>query len=194
MSDERAKDFDVDDFLPEETGSTADACINAPGGIVSAASVPSAQTSAMSHHESWIVAAAKDAMTIEENEIPREMMWARLRQQRERGVVNEDKRRRADRMGAGGMRKLVAGAIAIAATLAIGIGIGRYTQSGSVTTVPSVAATTSKDSATRAALRASDPAVIAMEEHFARTVSLLSTVSRRKSGRWTISWREWLGT
>ena len=169
MSDERVYKFDVQDFLPEDPREVTQA---ASGNLASVAS-NSAENRLTDATDAHVIAAAKAALQIDESDIPREMMWARLRQQRVRGAAGDESLRRPPGRGRTSIQKFAATVTAIAATLIIGIGIGRFTQSR---TAETVAVSGPKDSASRAALRASDPAVIAMEEHFARTVSLLSTV------------------
>ncbi len=169
MSNEEVFKFDENDFLPDDTREAS------PGTTSSLTAAPVSSLESRVPHvdDSRAIAAAKVAMHIGDSEIPREMMWARLRQQRERSVVADNTRLRVAGRRRSTMRGFGAAIAAIAATLAIGIGIGRYTQSHATDTV---AVSAPGDSAAVAALRASDPAVIAMEEHFARTVSLLSTV------------------
>lgn len=121
----------------------------------------------------WMATLAREAHDVDASAIPRELMWARVRQQRaKRG-----------RYASWGIR--IAG---IAALLVAGAGIGRFLLPVSG---PSKYQTASSDSARRAdsiaalgigpeALaampRSNEPVRVAMDEHLARTVALLTVV------------------
>ena len=121
--------------------------------------------------------------------VPRELMWARIRKERTTRVHAARKQRET-------RRYLITGA-AIAATLVIGIGLGRISKSDAInrttTNAPAVAVTDSQQGAE------SSPVRVAMNEHLVRTATLLtSVVSRDPDARpradvtaWS---QEWLAT
>lgn len=123
-----------------------------------------------------LAAVLRDALTVDDMAIPREMMWARVRPKR---VGAPPKRFPVS-------RTIVTRLIAVAATLLVGVAIGRYGISGSASERGRHAAVATEAktavhavealSTEYAVAHASDPAVIAMEEHLARTVALLVTV------------------
>lgn len=125
--------------------------------------------------DAWTAALVQDAMHVESADVPREMMWARIRQQRKETPARS-------RLAGSRVRTF----LAIAATLVVGVAIGRYASPrDSSTSVATVAVDAQSDSqsavlsaaqSAAAATRATEPAVVAMEEHFARTVALLTTV------------------
>lgn len=132
--------------------------------------------------DAWTQRLVQDAMHVEDASIPREMMWARIRQARSATATERVTVRRGTRMRT---------VLAIAATLIVGVAIGRYAMPGrTIDTSPSAVVATGAPSGSAAgsaagasnvptaaqAAHASDPAVVAMEEHFARTVALLTTV------------------
>ena len=152
----------------------------------------SEQTERESPLDTWTASLVQLAMHAEQADIPREMMWARIRQQRAgAGTPSIDTARMlvavTDGKRALNGRRLFTTIAAIAATLVIGVAIGRYTLPGAATgTAPDSARLAeaarmggrtnmnARDAAQTA--RATDPAVVAMEEHFARTVALLTLV------------------
>jgi hypothetical protein len=155
----------------------------------------------------WLAGLVRDAMPVGDAEVPRELMWARIRQQRRSGVATTGEQVMAESVAASivspaasqaasqaaspvmlhrrfGVRPIVRQLLAVAATLAIGVAIGRYgmsnSRSNSAPVVP-VAQRAARSAASPAAAvqggaTANDPAVVAMEEHLARTVALLVTV------------------
>ncbi len=180
----------------------------------------SARSSAL---DPWTASLVQDAMHVEAASIPREMMWARIRQQRTgaaapsldtaRTLVAQTGGKHAGTHA--GTRRLFTTIAAIAATLVIGVAIGRYTMPGGLpgnaTDSAAVVASANGAGANGAgavgtnaraaalAARATDPAVVAMEEHFARTVALLTTVRdenpNASPGADVTGWaRELLGT
>ncbi|MES2524548.1 MAG: hypothetical protein V4617_17750 [Gemmatimonadota bacterium] len=151
----------------------------------------------------WMAALVRDAMHVEDDAIPREMMWARIRQQRAAGAVAEGGTIAGSPAQVGTaqvgtaqaahgvpvsvrplrrMRTAVAGLLAVAATLLVGIGIGRYgVEAGAgVSGTSASAALPAPTSTTTLASLATDPAVVAMEEHLAHSVALLVTVRDEK--------------
>ena len=133
--------------------------------------------------EPWLVAAAHDATDVESSAIPRDMMWARIKQQRAAQQSSTIAPVVHTRTSPWFVR--VAG---IAALLIGGIGVGRYLLPS---TGPSKYQTAIAQIASRAdsinslglgpeAIAAlppsSDPAHVAMEEHLMQTVSLLTSV------------------
>ena len=134
--------------------------------------------------EPWLDALVSDAMHVSDSEVPREMMWARVRRSRPPIAAPTRAQRAAPARRFGIMRPMHTRVLAIAATLAVGVAIGRYAQplaerltardAGTTAMVESQNADASQ--AGLAAARASDPAVVAMEEHLAHTVALLTTV------------------
>ncbi|HYW33192.1 MAG TPA: hypothetical protein VE869_16945 [Gemmatimonas sp.] len=144
----------------------------------------------------WMLALVHDAMTVESETIPREMMWSRIRQQRaaasshvaaessgarDVGVLPVQRARSTPKV-----RTAIAGILAIAATLLVGIGIGRNgadvnsNSNDGTNAVAAASGTTAGSTAAALASRASDPAVLAMEEHLAHSVALLVTVRDEK--------------
>ena len=123
----------------------------------------------------WIVSVAREATDVVDDAIPRDMMWARIRQQR---VVPFMEKR----------PPWIARAAGIAAVLIGGIGVGRYllpvtgpskyqvaiTQS--VVSADSINALGLGPDAIDAMPVSDEPARVAMEEHLTRTVALLTTV------------------
>ena len=142
--------------------------------------------------DAWTARLVQDAMHVESADIPREMMWARIRQQREASVTPSHETARSLVAATGrtrslDTRRLFTTIAAIAATLVIGVAIGRYTTPGPLPgTIPDVAQVADGAGAAAGggvnaraaaqAARATEPARVAMEEHFARTVALLTTV------------------
>lgn len=126
----------------------------------------------------WIVAAAREATEIDAEAIPRDMMWARIERARTASPVTPPIRK----------RNWIPQAAAIAAVLVGGIGVGRYLLPATGPSKYQVAITQSAASADSIkalglgpdaidAMPVSDePARVAMEEHLARTVALLTTV------------------
>lgn len=119
------------------------------------------------------------------SDIPRDMMWARIRQQR-RAALPAATPALIERRARFRVTRMLTGAAAIAATLAIGVAIGRYGR-------PSVAAPAGDVAAGapigdgRAmipnATQSTAPAVVAMEEHLANTVTLLAAVRANPTAR-----------
>jgi len=149
--------------------------------------------------EPWLSSLVHDAMRIDDSAVPRDLMWARIRQQRREGLATTAEREAVTREAAKLdvvkhqavtrefriTRTIVSRALAIAATLAIGIAIGRYgngsvsegtTPAATVAAAGGSATSASTDSPAARASQAGEPAVVAMEEHLARTVALLVTV------------------
>jgi hypothetical protein len=94
-------------------------------------------------------------------EVPREMMWARIRRERTPAVVTRSGTSRPWRQLA-----------AAAAVLVSGVAIGRYVvPSPEAASVPAVAAANSAPVGL-----GNDPTHVAMQEHLVRTVALLTTV------------------
>ncbi len=166
---------DHDEFLDSETGEQTER-ESAPAGELDA----------------WTARLVQDAMHVEPADIPREMMWVRVRQQRAGSVTPSHGTARTLAAAPGGRRpiegrRMVTTIAAIAATLVIGVAIGRFTLPGArFTMTPDRAQVTdgagvvgiasANARAAAQAARATEPAVVAMEEHFARTVALLTTV------------------
>ena len=155
--------------------------------------------------EPWMITMAREVTDVDADAIPREMMWARLQHRRATqasmpgtpysapavavsapNVVSIETARQ--KVAVSGRRAWVLRATGIAAVLVGGIGVGRYllpsTGPSKYQTATSVAAA-SADSVAALGLgpdalaalpRSSDPARVAMEEHLARTVALLTTV------------------
>jgi len=155
-------------------------------------------TDAVPPLEPWMASLVKESMHVDDSAVPRDLMWARIRQQRREGLATTAEReavlrevaafdvatRSVAKPGFRVTRTIVSRVLAIAATLAIGVAIGRYgnTEQGAVATVASnsigAGASTgaAMDGAAARASHAGEPAVVAMEEHLARTVALLVAV------------------
>lgn len=135
--------------------------------------------------DAWMMASVKDAMeNAEENvEVPREMMWARMRTGRRPQVATEP----PTRWWNGPVRQ----GLAAAALLFVGIAIGRYAMpaghgsSASVVadgTLPMAAGAAGSPvfglgfAATSPDADADDPLSLAMREHLSRSVALLTMV------------------
>ena len=168
--------------------------------------------------EPWLAGLVQDAMHVDDNDVPRDLMWARIRQQRREAMATTAERAIAARVTAehavasrrrvGAGRTIATRVLAIAATLAIGVAIGRYgtpgaTPNGSAGATGVAAAGTAAPAAVQGIVPEGAPAVVAMEEHLARTVALLVTVrdqspsagSGSGSGADVSGWaRELLGT
>ena len=132
--------------------------------------------------EPWLADLVQDAMQVEDSDVPLDLMWARIRQQRRSGAVTTGEQAVVPRGWFGNRRTLVNRVLAVAATLAVGVAIGRYGapsakpgESGPTVAVSSGGAAPSAGIA-QGASHATSPAVVAMEEHLARTVALLVTV------------------
>jgi hypothetical protein len=121
--------------------------------------------------EPWMLDLVREATAEldEAVEVPREMMWARIRRDRVITAPVPAARPASARR----LRQLMAAA----AVLVCGVAIGRYLLPRSSPTSPvlSVAQGAAADGADPAL--ANDPSHVAMQEHLARTVSLLTTVS-----------------
>ena len=131
--------------------------------------------------EPWLADLVQDAMQVDDD-VPRDLMWARIRQQRRSGAATTGEQAAVPRGWFGNRRTLVNRVLAVAATLAVGVAIGRYgapsakpDESGPTVAVSSGGAAPSAGIA-QGASHATSPAVVAMEEHLARTVALLVTV------------------
>lgn len=155
--------------------------------------------------EPWIMSMAREVTDVDADAIPREMMWARLQHRRAtlaslpgtaysapvntvsaHDIVPLETRRQ--RVAVSGRRTWVLRAAGIAAVLVGGIGVGRYllpstgpskyqlASSVAVASSDSVAALGLGPDALAALPRSSDPAHVAMGEHLARTVALLTTL------------------
>jgi hypothetical protein len=156
--------------------------------------------------EPWMLSMARAVTDVDADAIPREMMWARLQHRRATqssmpgtpysapasapvsatDVVSIETARQ--RVAVSGRRAWVLRAAGIAAVLVGGIGVGRYllpstgpsqyqlAGATAAASADSVAALGLGPDALAALPRSSDPARVAMEEHLARTVALLTTV------------------
>lgn len=143
----------------------------------------------------WLAGLVQDAMQVDETDVPRELMWARIRQQRRAGAATTGEQAIATSATSipaapaaspvarrFRVRPIVLQLLAVAATLAIGVAIGRYgTPNGMQESVSDSAqglqvATSSAAPAVPGGASSNEPAVVAMEEHLARTVALLVTV------------------
>ena len=152
--------------------------------------------------EPWMITMAREVTDVDADAIPREMMWARLQHRRATqaslpgtpysapasasDIVPLETARQ--RVVVSGRRAWVLRAAGIAAVLVGGIGVGRYllpstgpskyqlASSVAVANADSVAALGLGPDALAALPRSSDPAHVAMEEHLARTVALLTTL------------------
>jgi hypothetical protein len=171
----------------------------------------------------WMMELVQHAMRVDESDVPRELMWARIRQQRRGGAaqgalaasgepaltvtspaatpVAASLQSHGAPRRFGGRRSVAMQVLAVAATLAIGVAIGRFGvpsgSSGSAGTAPQVATATGTQGTQ--GTHQNDPAVVAMEEHLARTVALLVTVRDEspdaRPGADVAGWaRELLGT
>jgi hypothetical protein len=142
----------------------------------------------------WMRDLVQHAMRVDESDVPRELMWARIRQQRRGGAATSGEHALAVAVAPpaatpvaaslqshaaprrfGSRRAVGMQILAVAATLAIGVAIGRF----GVPNDLQVGARTAPQVATAAGTQGvhqNDPAVVAMEEHLARTVALLVTV------------------
>lgn len=147
--------------------------------------VPESADRASESLDAWTASLVTQAMHVEDAEIPREMMWARVRQQRKELQSASHPGGHAASSGtrARNVRRWMSTIAAVAATLVVGVAIGRYMMpDGATRSTPDSAQVASALAAGGAGAtgaltaRATDPAVIAMEEHFARTVALLTTV------------------
>jgi hypothetical protein len=116
----------------------------------------------------WMATLVRDAS--EDVVVPRELMWARIR--KERVARAESAQRQKER------RRYIAMGVAIAATLVIGIGVGRYSMSA-----PGVDSLAARDTATVAVDSQpgseSSPVRVAMNEHLVKTAMLLTSVVSR---------------
>jgi len=209
--------FDHDDFVHDAAEQSRPAEVT-PGASAARDGAPL---------ESWMIALALQDTDVVPTAIPREMMWARIKQQRLRGngdapgaapsaapatarvspaIVQRPVRQRP--LGSSPWLLRVAG---IAALLMGGIGIGRFLLPSSGSSrhqLASAAATTRADSITALGLgpealaalpQSGEPARVAMDEHLARTVSLLVAVrndeTKNTPGADISGWaRELLGT
>jgi hypothetical protein len=159
-----------------------------------------AHTDAVPPLEPWLASLVKESMHVDDSAVPRDLMWARIRQQRREGLATTAEREAVLREVAAFdlatrevatpkyrvTRTIASRVLAIAATLAIGVAIGRYgttnKSSGAAASVASgnTGAGTSTgmaiDGAASRPSQGAEPAVVAMEEHLARTVALLVAV------------------
>jgi hypothetical protein len=166
--------------------------------------------------EPWLQRLAHDALDVEDSAIPRELMWARIRQQRANAASRDGgmvaRPARTLRLS----RTTVTRVAAIAATLVVGVAIGRYGARGTAgvsgssraalptstgaSTAPTVGISSGlAGNQAAGTTRSTAPAVVAMEEHLARTVALLTTVRDEsptaQPGADVTGWaRELLGT
>ncbi len=143
----------------------------------------------------WVVSLARDATDVHDNAIPRDMMWARIQQHRRQladaavaGTVVVAPPVVGRALPASRRHSWVLRAAGIAAMVVVGIGVGRYLLPATgpskyqraVTQVASRADSISALGLGPDALaempRSDDPAHVAMEEHLAHTVALLTTV------------------
>lgn len=155
------------------------------------------------------IAALVHTATRIDGDVPREMMWARIRQAR----MRQSPRLATDAPATGEVaasataathgrttgatplrftlsRTTVSRVLAVAATLTIGVAIGRYavpdtterareivsSGAGTGRGVPAAGAIAANPLPAMTSAQASAPAVVAMEEHLARTVMLLTSV------------------
>ncbi len=206
MTDEH---FDHEDF-------DHDGAAHARPADVTPGASPSRQDAPL---ESWMVALAPQETDVAPTAIPREMMWARIKQQRARGTGEAA----AAAPAATHVLPLFAHPVpartsswmlrvaGIAALLVGGIGIGRFLlpasgpskyQSAiaiSAARADSIAALGLGPEALAALPQSSEPVRVAMDEHLARTVALLVAVRNEQPtttagadiGGWA---RELLGT
>ncbi|MEQ1690690.1 MAG: hypothetical protein ABMA00_05355 [Gemmatimonas sp.] len=143
----------------------------------------------------WVVALARDATDVDTDDIPREMMWARI-QQRRRSAHTPS----ASPAGTPPLLHVASGrttavhrnwtlrAVGMAALLIGGIGVGRFllptagpskyqlAVALSAARADSISALGLGPEALAAMPRSDDPAHVAMDEHLAKTVALLTTV------------------
>ena len=133
-------------------------------------------------------ALAREATDVPSHAIPREMMWARVQQQRSQQRAPQRHTPSGSGRAPAGTSPWLLRAVGIAAVLVGGIGVGRYllpatgpskyqlaiTQSAS--RADSIKSLGLGPDAIAALPRSNDPAYVAMEEHLVRTVSLLTEV------------------
>lgn len=115
----------------------------------------------------WMAALVSDST--DDVVVPRELMWARIR--RERTARLEQARRRTR------MQRTVMGVVAFAATLVIGIGLGRMSMPHTSSSTVQVADVATADSQP---LQASSPVRIAMHEHLVKTALLLTSLGTKE--------------
>ena len=140
----------------------------------------------------WVVSVAREATDVADDAIPRDMMWARIRQQR--AALQGRAQSRAVPITAK-RSSWLARAAGIAAVLIGGIGVGRYLLPATGPSKYQVAITqsvASADSITALGLGpdaidampvSDEPARVAMEEHLTHTVALLTTVRDENAQR-----------
>ncbi len=148
--------------------------------------------------EPWMQSMAREVTDVDTDAIPREMMWARLQHRRasastpasdtHQPMIVADVVPLMSRQTAARRHVWLLRSAGIAAVLVGGIGVGRYllpstgpskyqmAASVSAASADSVAALGLGPDALAALPRSSEPAHVAMEEHLARTVALLTTV------------------
>lgn len=140
---------------------------------------PPAAANPMPAADAWMRTVVADAMQVDPASIPREMMWARIRQQRSAHAPRSTRRPVLS-------RAVVNRVMAVAATLLVGVAIGRYgltagprssdLRADAETATVTASRTAAQGTMAQAADAAGAPAVVAMEEHLAHTVALLVTV------------------
>lgn len=145
--------------------------------------------------DTWVIALARDATDVDPDGIPREMMWARIQQRRRpapaSGVSSADDPtsrhvaplrstlvRRSWTLRAAGMAALLIGGIGVGRFLLPAAGPSKYqlAVAQSAVRADSIAALGLGPEALAAMPRSDDPAHVAMDEHLAKTVALLTTV------------------
>lgn len=139
--------------------------------------------------EPWLQQLAVEALDVADAAIPREMMWARIRQQRAAAAAAPEPVHMAPAVARPAPTRtarrwtstpMLVRITAIAATLLVGVAIGRYgvPMTGALVSGSPTSPSSMQQSAAAAAAsaQANAPVVIAMEEHLARTVALLTTV------------------
>ncbi len=145
--------------------------------------------------DTWLVALARDATDVHDNAIPRDMMWARIQQHRRQvadaavagtmvvappmvGRALTASRRRPWVLRAAGIAAMVVGGIGVGRYLLPATGPSRYQSAVAqvASRADSIAALGLGPDALAEMPRSDDPAHVAMEEHLAHTVALLTTV------------------
>ncbi|WP_337169798.1 hypothetical protein [Gemmatimonas aurantiaca] len=125
----------------------------------------------------WMLDLAREAVDELDADVvvPREMMWARIAKARPAATLPATPARMPSRW-----TRWTKQAAAVAAVLVTGVAIGRYmvpaTETGARHGVDTVASHGIGPEALAAMPRSTDPTFVAMQEHLAHTVTLLTTV------------------